>query len=184
MAYDTQNLKQNKGGATTERSEAGVLEAGLYRHPLAKDENGKPVEIITIHDPLFGDAQSQGIVRLGFEYVGPAPEGSIQTIIEQNLNSRATAVTQANVGEAQAKADAEELAQLRKEKAERLAAEKAAKKEDKELRKTVDAADTNTQAQTDSGEQAKEQGAASGAAQADQPDSVNKTKQNEEKEGK
>lgn len=51
----------------------GLHEAGLYRH-----ENG--AEMITQNDPLLGDAQGRAAERMGFKYVGPAPEGSIKVV--------------------------------------------------------------------------------------------------------
>ena len=117
MGYNVENLKKNKPGETAETSDNVTGGAGLYRHP----ETGK--EVITLYDPLFGDAQSEGIVRLGFVRVGDAPEGSIKTIIEQNQNSR---VYNSNtVADDKARLDQLELAELRREKREREEAEDA-----------------------------------------------------------
>lgn len=77
MAYDIDKLKKTKGGKaqeTTDDNKTG--EAGLYRHP----ETG--AEAITQYDPLFGNAQSEAFIRVGFERVGDAPEGSVKTILE------------------------------------------------------------------------------------------------------
>lgn len=52
----------------------GVRPAGLYRHPLSG------AELVTLSDPLYGDAQSRAAERTGFEYVGPAPEGYVKTL--------------------------------------------------------------------------------------------------------
>lgn len=51
----------------------GYHPEGLYRHP-----NG--AELITQNDPLLGDAQGRAAERLGFVYVGPAPEGAVKTL--------------------------------------------------------------------------------------------------------
>lgn len=84
MAYDTSNLKNNRGGATLEVTEQAPTPAGLYRHP----DTGK--EIITLYDPLFGDAQSEGVVRLGFVRVGDANPNDIKTIVDSSLEARHT----------------------------------------------------------------------------------------------
>lgn len=120
-----ENLKKNRAGKTRETSDGdtGTVKAGLYRHPEAKTPDGKPVEMITLYDPLFGDAQSNAALRLGFERVGDAPEGSIKTIVEQNMNSRIYNAD--TVQSDKARLDALELAELRREKAEREAAEEA-----------------------------------------------------------
>ena len=118
MGYNVENLKKNKPGETAETSDNVTGGAGLYRHP----ETGK--EVITLYDPLFGDAQSEGIVRLGFVRVGDAPEGSIKTIVEQNQNSR---IYNSNTVESdRARLDALELESLRREKREREEAEDTA----------------------------------------------------------
>ncbi len=41
---------------------------GLYRHP----ETG--AEVVTRHDGKLGSAMSDGVDKVGFVYVGPAPE--------------------------------------------------------------------------------------------------------------
>lgn len=82
MAYNTENLKNNRGGSTLETSDQAATPAGVYRHP----ETG--AEVTTLYDPLFGDVQSEGIKRLGFEYVGPAPEGSVKSIVELVLDEK------------------------------------------------------------------------------------------------
>lgn len=40
---------------------------GLYRHP----ETG--AEVVTRHDGKLGSAMSDGVVQVGFKYVGPEP---------------------------------------------------------------------------------------------------------------
>lgn len=115
MAYDTSNLRGNRAGKTPETSNGPSPQAGLYRHP----ESG--AEIITTYDPLFGDAQSDGVIRAGFERVGDAPEGSIKTIIEVNQEVRESG------GSEKSRIDALELESLRREKREREEAEEKTK---------------------------------------------------------
>jgi hypothetical protein len=52
----------------------GLRPAGLYRHPQSGEE------AVTFSDPLYGDAQSRAFERVGFEYIGPAPEGYVKTL--------------------------------------------------------------------------------------------------------
>ena len=78
------DLKNARGGSTQEVSDTPVTPSGVYRHP----ETGR--ELITIYDPLYGDVQSEGLVRLGFEYVGPAEEGSIKSIVEQIIDTKSS----------------------------------------------------------------------------------------------
>lgn len=141
MGYNVKNLEKNRAGETAETSDRQSPQAGLYRHPEAKNPDGTPVEVITMHDPLFGDAQSEGIVRLGFVRVGDAPEGAIKTIVEQNMNSR---VYNSNTAESdKARLDALELAELRREKREREEAEAeaaAAAKAEEEAKKAEEEA--------------------------------------------
>ena len=40
---------------------------GLYRHP----ESG--AEVIVTHHPKLGAAMADGVVQVGYKYVGPAP---------------------------------------------------------------------------------------------------------------
>ncbi len=123
MAYNVKNLKGKEGGATLEVSDRPSTPGGLYRHPEAKDAKGNPIEMITLSDPLWGDTQSQAAMRLGFEYVGPAPEGSIKTIVEQNANSRIYNTD--TVVSDKARLDQLELESLRREKIERESKETA-----------------------------------------------------------
>lgn len=78
------DLKNARGGSTQEVSDNPVTPSGVYRHK----ETGR--ELITIYDPLYGDVQSEGLVRLGFEYVGPAEEGSIKSIVEQIIDTKSS----------------------------------------------------------------------------------------------
>ena len=74
--------KGKVGGQTLEVSDKPATPAGLYRHP----ESGQ--EMITLWDPLYGDAQSEAAVRVGFVRVGDAPEGAVKTVVESILESR------------------------------------------------------------------------------------------------
>lgn len=85
MAYDTDNLKNKRGGATLETSDKPPTPAGVYEIP----ELGEKSRIITLNDPLFGDTQSEGIVRLGYVRVRDAKSDEIKTIVE---GSRTAAV--------------------------------------------------------------------------------------------
>jgi hypothetical protein len=155
MGYNVENLKKNKPGETAETSDNVTGGAGLYRHP----ETGK--EVITLYDPLFGDAQSEGIVRLGFVRVGDAPEGSIKTIIDINQNSR---IYNSNtVADDKARLDALELDSLRREKREREEAENATAEEAK-------AAEAEAKAKVD--EEAKLKAEAEAKAKADEKKEV------------
>lgn len=88
MTYNTENLRNNQPGKTAE-SGSQSYEAGLYRHPEAIDkETGKLAEMITLYDPLFGNAQSEAAVRLGFVRISDAPEGSIKNIIEVQKDAK------------------------------------------------------------------------------------------------
>lgn len=82
MAYDISNLAANRGGATIETVTSGEKpEAGLYRHPQSGAEIG------TLSDPLFGNAQSEAVVRLGFVRVSDLPEGYAKEInIQEGLD--------------------------------------------------------------------------------------------------
>lgn len=133
MGYNVENLKKNKPGETAETSDNSNAKAGLYRHP----ETGN--EVITLSDPIFGEAQSEGIVRLGFVRVGDAPEGSIKTIIDTNQNSR---LYNSNTVESdKARLDQLELAELRREKREREEAEAEAAEADKKAAEEKEAAE-------------------------------------------
>ncbi|UOF80563.1 hypothetical protein [Caudoviricetes sp.] len=159
MGYNVENLKKNKPGETAETSDNATLEAGLYRHP----ETGK--EIITLYDPLFGNAQSEGVARLGFVRVGDAPEGSIKTIIEQNQNSR---VYNSNtVADDKARLDQLELAELRREKREREEAEAEAAEAEKKAAEEKEAKTKEAEAKAKADEEAKLKAEAEAKAKAD-----------------
>ena len=70
--YNTKNLEKNVNAVSQE--EGGLGEAGLYRHP----ESGQ--EMITLSDPLFGEAQSNAAVRLGFVRVRDSRPDEIHNI--------------------------------------------------------------------------------------------------------
>lgn len=139
--YDTDNLKSNKGGFTRERQLAGEYTAGLYKHPDAKDANGNPVEIATKFDPLFGDVQSEAVVRLGFQRVGDVPEGYSKETAPDFASGDKEGGTLKGI---QARLDALEAEnkQLRAERDAKAGAEKESKSLDKqnqtELRATAE----------------------------------------------
>lgn len=58
--------------------------AGLYRHPVTG------AELVTKEDPLFGNAQSEAVVRVGFERVGDTPTGYEKTLVEVNASTAKT----------------------------------------------------------------------------------------------
>lgn len=145
MAYDLSNLKGNKGGNTLEVSEQESPEAGVYEHPETKEQ------IITTSHPLFGDAQSEGIVRLGFVRIRAAEQGEVKSIVEQILETKSETQVAAS--------EKEELAQLRQEKAandakelaELKAEKKAAKEAADEAKKLADEEAAKTAAALEAG---------------------------------
>lgn len=122
MAYDTESLKKgnNAPGATLETSDKEVAPAGLWRHP----ESGE--EVITKDHPLFGNVQSEGIIRAGFEFVRTVDPSEHKSIVEQILEGKTSNEAQlaqlaAQIRELQSSketstAERDELAQLREEK--------------------------------------------------------------------
>lgn len=152
--YDVEGLKQNKAGQTREKSSKEVVGSGLYRHP-----NG--TEMITIEDPLFGNAQGEAAVRLGFEFIRPAKPGEVKSIIElqKGEGQSLDAVSQAK--EDKERLDQLELAELRRERREReeaeaqaAADEKAKKAEEKAAKKAE--AEAKKAAKTDDSEKTDE----------------------------
>jgi len=125
MSYDLENLKKNRGGATLEVPEKEVSPAGLYKHP----DSGE--ELITKDHPLFGNAQSEGAVRAGFEYVRAVDTSEVKSIVEQVLESKVAASDDLRGLSARLReledtkkvneAERNELEQLRAEKAHREA---------------------------------------------------------------
>lgn len=78
MADETntaEKLKRSRAGQTQEETNSLTGEAGLYRHPVSKQE------LVTLYDPLYGNAQSEAAIRVGFERVGDVPEGYIKTVV-------------------------------------------------------------------------------------------------------
>lgn len=75
-----EKIARSKPGLTPEDGAGKPQPAGLWRHPVSK------AELITQTDPLWGDGQSRAAVRAGFEYVGPALEGSIKTIADADTS--------------------------------------------------------------------------------------------------
>jgi len=70
--YNTKSLQDRIGQLGPE--EGGVGKAGLYRHP----ESGE--EMHTLSDPLFGEAQSNAAVRLGFVRVRDSKPEELHTV--------------------------------------------------------------------------------------------------------
>lgn len=74
-----------KGVSMMQEENNGVeYVAGLYRHPVTG------AELVTKEDPLFGNAQSEAVVRVGFERVGDAPTGYEKTLVEVNAANAKT----------------------------------------------------------------------------------------------
>lgn len=67
MAYDTVKLGDRVNKVTAEVGGKGT--AGLYEHPASGEQ------MATFSDPLFGEAQSNAAVQLGFVRIGDVPEG-------------------------------------------------------------------------------------------------------------
>jgi hypothetical protein len=67
----TQEVSGNTGQVA---GTVGVRPAGLYRHP------GSGAELITLSDPLFGDAQSRAAERIGFEFVSDVDPSEVKTL--------------------------------------------------------------------------------------------------------
>jgi hypothetical protein len=77
-----------KGVAIMQEENNGVqYEAGLYRHP----DTG--AELVTKFDPLFGDAQSEGVARVGFVRVGDAPTDYEVTLPQINASAKSENTT-------------------------------------------------------------------------------------------
>lgn len=82
----TAKLKASAPGETAEETNSATGTAGLYRHPISG------AEVITLSDPLYGDAQSEAAIRVGFVRISDAPEGSIKQInlVEEVTAAKAT----------------------------------------------------------------------------------------------
>lgn len=77
MAKSLEQLQASKGGSSLESNGFGSQErkqnpSGLYRH----EKSGE--EIITKWHPLFGSAQADAAVRVGFEWVRDATEEELR----------------------------------------------------------------------------------------------------------
>lgn len=104
------------------------LKGGVYRHPETKEE------IITLDDPITGDAQARGYVRVGFEWVRDVKEGDVK---EVGLNSE----DYANQPERKLESDTEMLKGLRA----RIAALEGEKDKSAEADKQVTTPTTESQ---------------------------------------
>jgi hypothetical protein len=80
MAEVNEKLKRSKAGQTPEETNSVTSEEGLYQHPEAKNADGTPRQLVCLYDPLFGNAQAEGAIRVGFERVGDVPEGYVKTV--------------------------------------------------------------------------------------------------------
>ena len=81
MPKTTDELVASKGGSSVESNGMGSQErpqnpAGLYRH----EKSG--AEIITKWNPLYGSAQADGAVRLGFEFIREATQDELREKFE------------------------------------------------------------------------------------------------------
>lgn len=72
--YDTSNLERSKPGETREKQNGPSHPAGVYKHP----QTG--AEVITLEDPLYGNAQSEAFARVGFVRVRDAKPEEIKTL--------------------------------------------------------------------------------------------------------
>lgn len=116
-----QSISPEVGGA--------VAPAGVWEHP------GNGERAITLADPLFGTTQSQAFKRLGFVYKREAQPEEIKTLPQLAADSRKAEEAQlkglsARLDNLEGVAEKnksleEEVAQLRKEKAEREKADRA-----------------------------------------------------------
>src|SRR5438128_843657 len=76
------DYKRPQKGVSIDRedSDNAPAPAGLWRHP----QTGQ--EVATLSHPLYGDAQSEGFRRAGFERVGDVPEGYIKTVVDPSTD--------------------------------------------------------------------------------------------------
>lgn len=168
---------QPQKGASMAREEGGKsAPAGLYRHP-----NGN--EAIVTEDPLFGNAQAQGFLRLGFEFVRPAEPGEIKSLPEMHMEANKAEAdslkgitARLNVLEDVADENTKlkaQVAALEAEKAERAQADAEAAEKAREDQKAIEAAGKGNTALEESGNKAKANAVA-----------VTKERETEKKEGK
>lgn len=75
-------LKASAPGQTAEETNSATGTAGLYRHPISG------AEVITLSDPLYGDAQSEAALRVGFVRVRDTQPGEV---VQINLVQEVTA---------------------------------------------------------------------------------------------
>lgn len=147
------DYKTPREGASTDTEyskgkHANIPGSGVYRHP----ETGR--EVIVQDDPLYGNAQAQGFVRVGFKFVREAKPEEITTLPElaadsrkagesdvKGLSARLDKLEEVADENKSLKAEIEELRQEKadREEADRQAAEKA--KADEEATKTKEAED-------------------------------------------
>lgn len=82
----TAKLKASAPGQTAEETNSATGTAGLYRHPISG------AEVITLSDPLYGDAQSEAAIRVGFVRVRDVqPEEIVQiNLVQEVTNNRST----------------------------------------------------------------------------------------------
>lgn len=74
-------LKRSAPGETQEDTNSLTGAAGLYRHP------GSGAELITLHDPLLGDAQSEAAIRVGFKRVRDAKPEEVKVLAIASLDA-------------------------------------------------------------------------------------------------
>lgn len=70
------NPNGRAAGQAAEQTNSTTGPAGVYVHPVTG------VEVITTWDPLFGDAQSEGAIRVGFIRKSDTPEGAVHYVGE------------------------------------------------------------------------------------------------------
>lgn len=90
---DPKQLAKNKPGATQEESAGLTGQAGLYRHKVMVDAAGKPVEIATKFDPLYGNVQTEALLRGdpgNWVRVGDVPEGYAKELLPGSLEAEAS----------------------------------------------------------------------------------------------
>lgn len=88
-----EQLKRNKPGATQEESAGLTGQAGLYRHRTQVDEHGNPVEVATKYDPLYGNVQTEALLRGdpgNWLYLGEVPKGYAKELLTGSLEAEAS----------------------------------------------------------------------------------------------
>ncbi len=79
--FDVANLKEQRPGATQEKTLSPTGKAGVYRHR----ESGQ--EAIALWDPLLGNTQAEALMRVGFEYVRDAEDDEIKNLVTPSLQA-------------------------------------------------------------------------------------------------